>query len=45
MTNMQMTVGFGRKARHYFIMLTGFEILHDNITYKIADGWGRVVIQ
>jgi hypothetical protein len=26
-------------------VLSGFEILYDNITYKIADGWGRVVIQ
>ena len=44
-TNMQVTIGFWRKACHYFVMLSGFEILYDNITYKIADGWGRVVVQ
>ena len=45
MANMQMTIGFWRKTRDDFIVLTGLEVLYNNITYEIAYRWNLLVIQ
>ncbi len=39
MANMQMTIGLRRKPRNNLVVLTGLEVLYDNITYEITYGW------
>ena len=44
MTNMQMAIGLRRKARNYFLVLSGFEVMFNNISYKVTDSWSLIVI-
>ena len=45
MADMQMTIGFRRKTRNNFIVLTRLEVLYDNIANEIVYNWGILVIQ
>ena len=44
MTNMQMAIGLRRKTRDDFLVLSGFEVTFNNISYKVTDSWSLIVI-
>ena len=43
-TDMQMAIGLRRETGNNPVVFPGFEVTFNDIAYKIADGWGLIIV-